>query len=222
MQFVYHENASNATLVIEGETYRHLFKSRRQKAGSSLQVRNLKDENLYTYEILEVTRKEASLLLVDTQQLSKKPSFDFTLGWSVIDPKTIEKTLPMLNEIGVGTIAFVYADFSQKNFKLDFQRFEKIVINSCEQCGRSELMQFCIFNSVEEYFEKYPKSLVLDFGGLGIKEFEKPNAILIGCEGGFSRREKEVFSTRKIVGLNSSFVLKSQSAACAIASQILL
>lgn len=222
MQFVYHEDAGKKTLNIIGETYTHLFKSRRNRTKTSLHVRNLQDNNLYMYRIESISKKEALLSLETTTNSPQKSSFHFTLGWSVVAPKVIEKTLPLLNEIGVSTIAFVYTDFSQKNFTINTKRLEKILINSCEQCGRSELMQFKILNSLEEYFESYPESLILDFGGASLKNSQKPSAVLVGCEGGFSEQERKSFDRNKIIGLQSPFILKSESATCAIASKILL
>ena len=40
------------------------------------------------------------------------------IGWCVIDPKTVEKYIASLNEIGVDKITFIYADYSQKISKL--------------------------------------------------------------------------------------------------------
>jgi len=141
------------------------------------------------------------------------------LGWCIIEPKNIEKTLPILNEIGVSKISFIYCDFSQKNFKLKLERIEKILINSSQQCGRSDLMQIEILNSSKEFFEKYPEFIAVDFDGKEIecKKYNKP--FLIGPEGGFSEKEREVFKEKvKLKG----FILRSESAACAVSAKILL
>lgn len=222
MQFVYHEKAGEQQVEISGETYTHLFKSRRNRSKNYLHVRNLKDDTLYTYNILEIQRKTALLQLQSSKKEPKTKNFHFTLGWAVVDPKIIEKTLPMLNEMGVGTIAFVYSDFSQKNFKIDIERLQKIVINSCQQCGRSNLLEFQIFHSLKEYFLAYPQSYILDFGGLKLEHSSKLDSVLVGCEGGFSEAERESFDTTKIIGFSTPFILKSQSAVCALSAKILL
>lgn len=222
MQFVYHEDAGEKTLNLTGNTFIHLFKARRKASYEALHVRNLQDNNLYKYNIAHISKKTA---LLDLQSFTSSPkisSVDFTLGWSIIEPKIIEKTLPMLNEIGVSTIAFVYTDFSQKNFTLDMNRLRKIAIHSCEQCGRSSLIEFKVFNSLKEYFQNYPQSFILDFSSSYLQSDQKPKSVLVGCEGGFSQKEKETFKKDKIIGLNSPFILKSQSAASAISSKILL
>ncbi|XPV54809.1 MAG: hypothetical protein ACNI3H_07545 [Halarcobacter ebronensis] len=55
------------------------------------------------------------------------------MAWCIVDPKTIEKELPYLNELGVRKITFISCDYSQKNFKLNFEKLEKILVNSSSQ-----------------------------------------------------------------------------------------
>ena len=125
----------------------------------------------------------------------------------------------MLNEMGVGKISFIYCDFSQKNFKLRLDRIKTILINSCQQCGRSDLMDIEILSSSQKFFEKYPEFIALDFNGENIecKNYNKP--FLIGPEGGFSENEREYF--KEIVKLKS-FILRSESAVSSVAAKILL
>ena len=125
----------------------------------------------------------------------------------------------MLNEMGVGKISFIYCDFSQRNFKLKLDRLKTILINSNQQCGRSDLMEIEILSSSQKFFEKYPEFIALDFNGENIecKNYNKP--FLIGPEGGFSENEREYF--KEIVKLKS-FILRSESAASSVAAKILL
>ena len=136
-------------------------------------------------------------------------------------PKTIEKTLPMLNEIGVDSIYFVYADRSQKNFKLDIERINRILVNSCCQCGRTSLMDISVFKNIKEFCASNKQFLVLDFGG------EKPtlnldmnNTLLIGPEGGFSESERELLkkTAKKIIAFGTQNILRSETAVVAAAS----
>ncbi len=69
MRFVYHPLAKEPTLKIEGESYIHLYRSRRIKSASRLELRNLKDGFLYTYEHAEIAKKHAFLRLVGVRQL---------------------------------------------------------------------------------------------------------------------------------------------------------
>ncbi len=218
MQFLYSHEASVETLVLEQDAFKHL-KAQRKKVGESVSLRNLEDEFIYEYEISQIQRNKAYLSLVNKKKLIK-PSFDFHLGWSLIEPKNIEKTLPFLNEIGVRSISFIDSDFSQKNFKLDFKRMNRILTSSCEQCGRSDLMSFEVLNSIQEYLKLYPNSYVLDFGGKNIEEAGDVKQVLVGCEGGFSQKERELF--KNTIAFQTPLILRSESAVVSIASKILL
>ena len=218
MQFLYYSETFNQ-ITLKGNEHKYLFKVRRIKQNELIKIRNLKDDFLYIYKIEDINKKEAHLKLINKEQKPNKPHTFFHLGWCIIEPKNIEKILPTLNEIGASKISFVYCDFSQRNFKLKLERLQTILINSCQQCGRSDLMEIEILNSSKEFFEKYPEFIALDFNGENIecKNYNKP--FLIGAEGGFSEKERKYF--KEIVKLKS-FILRSESAACAVACKVLL
>ena len=216
MQFFYSPQIT-PQLVIEGEKYRHLFKVRRTKKGDIVPVRNLKEDWLYFYRIEDVNRKRGILKLEKKEWKPVLPSKYLHLGWCIVEPKRVEKTLPHLNEIGVSKISFVYCDFSQRHFRLKMKRIEKILIESCQQCGRSKIPEIEILNSSLEFFQKYPHFTAIDFDG---EELESSTTLaLVGPEGGFSAKERKRFS--KIAGLKG-FILKSETAICGVASKILL
>jgi len=218
MQFLYYPNTSN-NIILTGDEHKYLFKVRRIKKDEIVKIRNLKDDYLYFYKIENINKKEAILRLEKKELKPNKPNKFFHLAWCIIEPKNIEKTLPTLNEIGVSKITFIYCDYSQKNFKLKLDRLRKILINSNQQCGRSDLMEIEILSSSNEFFEKYPEFIALDFDGEKIQCKEYNKIFLIGPEGGFSEKEREKFKEKiRLKG----FILRSESAACAISSKILL
>ena len=220
MRFLYHPEAGADVLKLEGEGYRHLFKARRHRIGEEIVLRNLQEDYLYGYEAAAIGRKEAELLLRWRRLEPVLPPHPFHLGWCVVDPKTVEKSLPALNELGVGRLSLVYCDRSQKNFRLDFERMRRILINSCQQCGRSRLMELERFDSLKEYLNAYPEGGVLDFGGDPLERGKLPQPILIGCEGGFSEAERDLFARQKVaVGrFVTPLVLRSETAATAVAA----
>ena len=221
MQFVYHPNAGVQTLSVDIREYEHIFKVRRISVGEKLQWRNLEDVFIYEYEISKIGKKEAELELIVKTELPLLPSKVLHVGWSIIDPKIIEKTLPMLNELGVSKISFVYAEFSQKSHKLDLERIKRILINSSQQCGRSLLMHIEVFSTLQSYIDAYPQSYILDFSEIKLKETEKISSILIGPEGGFSQKERMLLQNQSIVGLTCNTILRSETAVVAATSKIL-
>jgi 16S rRNA (uracil1498-N3)-methyltransferase len=222
MQFVYHENAGQTLFSIEEELYKYLIKVRRHTLNDVIGFRNLKDSNVYEYQIESISKKNALLTLIKTQECVVESKQTIHLAWCVFDTKTIEKELPYLNELGVQKLSFVYADYSQKNFKLNFEKYTKILINSCQQCGRSSLMQFEVFNSVDEYVKEYPQSFMFNFAQRTIEASLPIQSMIIGCEGGFSKREVGLFDVSKIVGVNSNLILRSETAITVVAAKLIV
>ncbi len=220
MQFLYSEDAGSERLVLTGEAHKYLFKVRRFELGKVLSFRNMKEDMRYEYKIEEIGKKEATLIMIESYHDSKRAEKVLHILWCIIDTKVIEKTLPMLNQLGVSKITFLYCDRSQKNFKVDLVRLEKILINSCQQSGRSDLMVLEVLDSLDDVMQQYRDFAVMDFGGeVGM---DTVKAIMIGCEGGFSENEREKLNKRQKIGINSPFILKSETAALTFASKCLI
>jgi 16S rRNA (uracil1498-N3)-methyltransferase len=221
MQYLYHTEAKAPTLRLRGDEHRYIFKVRRHRKGEIIALRNLKDDNIYYYRIISLDKKEAYLVLENSEKLIIKAKKKLHIGWCIIEPKNIEKVLPTLNEIGVTSISFIYCTRSQKSFKLDFKRLEKILLNSSQQCGRSDIMKLEIVDSLENFLDTYPNAKALNFSENRLSNIENIDSIVIGCEGGFTNNEIKLFNN-SIIGLDTSLILKSESAICAMASKILV
>jgi len=158
--------------------------------------------------------------LVQRSEDSKSTLYALHLIWCIIDTKVIERTLPMLNQLGLSKITFVYCERSQKNFKIDLQRVEKILISSSQQCGRTTLMEIEVVNDLEKVLDMYHDIALLDFGGS--TNYEGVQKVLLGCEGGFSQSEQEKLQNNYKIGFKSDYILKSETAAVSIVSKLLI
>lgn len=222
MQFIYNEASGASSLTVDSDVYKYLFKARRHKIGDTIEFRNLKDSIVYGYKVVSVSKKDALLQLNSSEEKRSEAKQKLHLIWSIVDSKTIEKQLPYLNELGVDKISFFYAEFSQKNFKLNFDKFEKILINSSQQCGRSSIIQLEMIESLEKYISDHPHTYMLNFSTRNINDIDTIQRLVIGCEGGFSLNERELFSDERVVGLNSNLILRSETAITAAAAKILV
>lgn len=223
MQFLFSDDAGKENLKIKGEEYKYLFKVRRHEAGDTLYFRSrTKSEELHKYEVVSLDGRSALLEWVSTETKEVKSDKELHIAWCVIDPKSVEKVLPSLNEIGVSKISFIYCARSQKNFKTDLQRYERILETSSQQCGRSKAIVFEVFKTLDAFLEVHPETVVLDFCDevLGCKDEIK--TVLIGCEGGFSEEERQKVEKLKRFRLDTPMILRSESAVMAIASKVLL
>jgi len=220
--YLYNPQAGTPQLSLEADDHRYIFKVRRQKEGDTLYLRNLEDGLLHRYLITFMDKRVSNLTLQESTTLEIKAKQSLHVGWCVIDPKSVEKVLPSLNEMGVEKITFIYCKRSQKSFKLDFKRLEKILLNSSQQSGRSQMMQLERVEDLPQFLAKYPDSKMLNFSENNFIGNTIVDTIVIGCEGGFHEDEVTLFKPENIVGFDTPLVLKSESAVCAVASKILL
>lgn len=223
MQFVYDKSSKNEILELVDENYNYIIKARRHKIDDEIYFRNLEEDFIYLYKIIEINKKSATLTLVNSEKKVIENSRKLHLVWCVVDPKIVEKSISSLNEIGVDKITFVYSDFSQKNFKINIEKLNKILINSSSQCGRSSIIKLEISKSLDGFLAQNPKSYILDFSNSFIDDKKDDiDTLVIGCEGGFSKREKGNFNKDFVVGFNSNLILRSETAIVSATSKILL
>ena len=222
MQYLYHPDAGLASLNLEGDDHRYLFKVRRHRAGEQVHLRS-GDNTLYTYTIDTLDKKAAHLTLIDQISLPIHSPNTLHIGWCQIDPKSIEKVLPILNEMGVGQLTFFPCARSQKNFRLDHARMQKILLNSSQQCGRTRPMILEEVESLESYLTTHPKAKLLHFSKDKTLSCTREDiTIILGPEGGFTDTEIARFTPEQIVGLGTPMILRSESAAVAAAARVLL
>lgn len=223
MQFIYDKNAKNELLKIEDENYNYIVKARRHKLDDILDFRNLEDDFLYSYKISQIDKKSLFLNLLKKEEKIIENSKKIHLAWCVVDPKTIYENIASLNELGVDKITFVYSDFSQKNFKINFEKLEKILINSSSQCGRSSIIKLDIYKNIDTFIKDNPDTYFLDFSQTSIdSKVLDIKTLMIGTEGGFSKRERELFNKNFVLGFSSNLILKSQTAIISATSKIIL
>ena len=223
MQFTYDEFCGTDIFEIKDEVYNYLIKARRHKIDDEIYFRNLKDDNIYLYKINSIDKKKAYLNLVSKEEKIVINEKKLHLGWCVVDPKTVEKYITSLNEIGVNKITFIYSDYSQKNFKINIEKLEKILINSSSQCGRSDIIKLEISKSLVDFIKENSDVYFLDFSTICIDDKkDEIKTLIIGCEGGFSKNEREKFNKENIVGFNSNLILRSETAIIAAGTKILL
>lgn len=223
MIYIFDENAGKEQLIIKGELHKYLIKVRRHAEGDTLHFRNkTAPEMLHTYRITAVEPREAILGLQGSQLSEITPPKELHIAWCVIDPKSVEKVLPSLCEMGVSRISFIMCARSQKNFLPDFKRLERIVEASMQQSGRSAFMVFDSYKNLAAFIAAFPQTKVFDFCQTPLQDGSGFDTVLIGCEGGFSSEERALLASCETFRLATPMVLRSESAVLAVAAKILL
>lgn len=223
MRFVYHPDAKAPVLEIVGESYTHIFKARRHDKRTPLTLCNLTDSHLYTYHIASLDRHKARLELIDSAPCAEQSERAVHIIWAVVDPKVIEKTLPMLNELGVSKLTLFFSQYSQRTFRPNLARLHKILTHSCEQCGRSTLLEIEVLEDLDSVLGRYEDCVALEFGGAvlecaNLAHHLAGKSLIIGAEGGFSPSERARMP--HIVSIAGGLILRSESA-CVFATSVL-
>ncbi len=222
MKFLLHDETGAAQLCVSGDDYKYLIKVRRHKAGDIIAFRSrehLSEE--YRYSLERSDGRNAYFILQSHHTSLWESPKNLHIGWCLVDPKTIEKTLPMLTELGVVKITFIHCRRSQQNFRLDFERYKRIMESSIMQCGRTSLIELCESPNVSIFLKNNPETVILDFGGTQLENDELVDTVVIGCEGGFDESERKLFSDYRVRLFFSPLILRSETAAVAIASRLL-
>ncbi|MDP2851065.1 MAG: 16S rRNA (uracil(1498)-N(3))-methyltransferase [Sulfuricurvum sp.] len=222
MKFLLHNDVGTNELSVSGDDYKYLIKVRRHKAGDLIAFRSrerLGEE--YRYRLERTDGRNAYFSLQSHHSAPCENERRLHIGWCLVDPKTIEKTLPMLTELGVHKITFIHCRRSQQNFRLDFERFERIMESSIMQCGRTSVIELCETPNVTTFLKNNPESVIFDFGGESLGRDEVIDTVVIGCEGGFDESERKLFSDYRVRLFPSPMILRSETAAVAIASRLL-
>jgi 16S rRNA (uracil1498-N3)-methyltransferase len=222
MKFLLHLDAGAENLIVSGDEYKYLIKVRRHSAGDLIAFRskaNLQEE--YRYRLERTDGRNAYFTLQSHHKAVCESAKKLHIGWCLVDPKTIEKTLPMLTELGVSKITFIHCRRSQQNFRLDFERFNRIMESSIMQCGRTSLIEFAESPTLSAFLKEHSDAVIFDFGGESLGSDEEIDTVVIGCEGGFDESERKLFIDYRIRLFPSPMILRSETAAVAIASRIL-
>ena len=223
MLYLLNEHAGQERFSMKGEDFKYIIKVRRHTIGDELGFRSKEDiKTLHMYRLSAIEPRSAVFEHISSEIFEVKADKELHIGWCVIDNKSIEKVLASLNEIGVKKITFIYCERSQKNFKPDFKRFERIVEASNQQCGRTEFMEFAVCKNLEQFVKENPEAKVFDFTDKKLPCENDFRTVLIGCEGGFSSKEKEFLKELEVFRLDTPMILRSESAVMAVASKILL
>ena len=217
------QSSPKENLLLKGEVFKYLVKVRRHGVGDKLYFRTKENmDDLYLYEVKEVQNRSMELEQISCEKKVVGSKKSLHIAWCVIDAKSIEKVLPSLSEIGVDKISFILCERSQKNFKLDMKRFERILEASMQQCGRSTYVQFDTYKNIPDFIKEFPQTKVFDFTDKTLDDYTDIETVLVGCEGGFSKDERELIKEQDVFRLDTPMVLRSESAVMAVSSKILL
>ena len=159
MQFFYHKDSGLESITLDSKDSHYLFHVRRFKQGETLLTTNLNDMQLYSYQ----HEKKNTFKLIGLHTQVTQPKAYAHIILAMIDLKDIYDILPILNALNVASLQLFYADFSQKNRKIDMQKAQRILQYSCMQCGRMKPLEVAIHKDLESVCKAFPNAIAIDF-----------------------------------------------------------
>ena len=128
-------------------------------------------------------------------------------------------------ELGVSHFVPLLAERSEKT-GFNEERALKIVIEAAEQCGRSDIASvrepIDMQTAIAEFKDKMPLFICEQDTDQADTQQLTQAGVLIGPEGGWSDKEKELFKTQGLKHLNlHDFTLRAETACVAAATKLL-
>lgn len=171
MQFFYHKDSGLESIALDSKDSHYLFHVRRFKQGETLLTTNLNDMQLYSYK----HEKKNIFKLIGLHSKAAQPKAYTHILLAMIDLKDIYDILPTLNALNVASLRLFYADFSQKNRKIDIQKAQRILQYSCMQCGRMKPLEIAIHNNLESVCKAFPNAIAIDFLDSSVEVQDREN-----------------------------------------------
>ncbi len=219
MKRFYVDNIISSKTIV-GEEFNHLKKVLRCEVGEKI-ICICGDGNEYICEITRITAELAEIKILEVKKCNHDSSIELTVFMGLPKGEKFEFLIQKLSELGVSNLIPFESSYTiakPKDKKLE--RYKKIALEACKQCGRSKPMQVeeCIsfknlLNKIKEFDICYFAYENADNGNFNDVKDKTNVAIIVGAEGGFSEEEanKLIQNGAKIVTLGKR-ILRCETA----------
>lgn len=231
-QFFYDGNLNNSKNIVFPEDESNHLKVFRVKKGERIKVFDLYGNQYYAVVKEFLSGRVAAELIEKIKSCEK--NFFISLYFPFIERNSFEEIIRKGCEIGVNEFTPIITEYTQRNFVFDInlkkQRYRAILISAVKQCERADIPVLNESKKFEEIFDKSMENIVVlsrynSDGSLAlpIKKVLNNNIdyikIVVGPEGGFSKRELELAEKKAKIARIGNFVMRTPTAAqsaCAI------
>ena len=225
--FITKENVQNNTIVInDKENYRHIARALRARVGERLL---LIDENQMQYEtvIKEITNNEIICEAENIYPSKRDLEFDLYLAQSPLRSDSQLTIMEKATELGIRGVYPCITDncaVKENVAKSKVEKWQKVMYEASKQCERAKVPTCFEVNSLENVLD-LDFNRVIVFGERSteqnLKQYLSKNPIkkgekilvVIGPEGGFSKREFDFFKERNLPIISlGDLILKADTA----------
>ena len=186
---------------ITGETAHYAINVLRMQNGQQLVVFNGKGGQ-YSAEIIGIKKGMVKVKVNEYQSVERESNLNITIVQGISRSQRMDYAIQKSVELGVTRIVPVITEFcsmqlNDKRNEKKYNHWEKIIINSCEQCGRNRLPVLENIMAIEEWLNQDTNNMKIILHpdkGTRFNEFNKKFdniTLLTGPEGGFCQSEFE-------------------------------
>ena len=201
-RFFTDEEITGDSIVLTGAEYYHAVKVTRHKIGYKIIVCNNTNKDYYC-TITDINKSELTAKIDDVLINESEP--DYNLSLYIGNNKDLDTVVQKAVECGVKNII----PFTSQHCNIDtvnYDRLNKIILESSKQCGRSVLAKLKPLTTFEESIKEAKNGCIVAF-----YEHERKNklksdsltgkdiSIFIGCEGGFSEDEINLLKSNNVM-----------------------
>lgn len=183
---------------IAGDAYHHLFRVKRLAAGELLRLADGAGRARFA-EVLVISKHHA-LARVGGEAPSNEPTLAVELFVAPPRPERAAWMVEKATEVGVAAVRFLPAERGARELGArQVERLRRVAVAAVEQCGRARVPEIAPADPLEQVLGRArgdgTPALVLDVGPRGRREGAVAGrlALLIGPEGGWGPRERELF-----------------------------
>lgn len=215
--FVSDKNIIDGTAYISGEDVKHIYKVLRLKNGDSVIINNCSGKE-FAGEISYIDKESVHVDIIEELNFQNESKLRIHLFQGFPKSAKMDLIVQKATELGAVEIVPVFTDRvvvkNKGGEEKKIQRWKKIAIEACKQCGRGlipDVSSPVSFKEAMDRFENMDLKVVPyeNERKLGMKEVFNSSdckdikniAIFIGPEGGFSDSEIQAFKD-----VNSSIV----------------
>ena len=170
--------------------------------------------------------KESTEFKVEKLTKNKKLENDLWLAFSPIKKNPLDMMIQKTTELGIQKFIPILAERTIVK-EINIERVKKIIIEASEQSNRISVPKIENLESLKNFLNQFPKNGCLIFCDINSKKsnlkdilskkIEGPVCILIGTEGDFSEKERQLIIEKKeIYSLSlATNILRAETAAIA-------
>lgn len=201
-RFFTDEEIIGDSIILTGAEYYHAVKVTRHKIGYKIIVCNNTNKDYYC-TITDISKSELTAKIDDVLINESEP--DYNLSLYIGNNKDLDTVVQKAVECGVKNII----PFTSQHCNIDtinYDRLNKIILESSKQCGRSVLANLKPLTTFEESIKEAKNGCIVAFYEHERKNKLKSDSLIgkdinifIGCEGGFSEDEINLLKSNNVM-----------------------